>query len=113
MLISFTRKTNNHIHANAGMGITSLIYLLFQYIFHVGNDALFLNLVTSRLEDMKMRYKVLLFETNSIVSFFSKLGSMDEIHNALSLLLYLVLELTLKSMFVFCLNSPYNLNITR
>jgi hypothetical protein len=26
-----------------------------------------------------MRPKVLLFETNSIVSFFSKLGSMDEI----------------------------------
>jgi hypothetical protein len=59
---------------------------------------------------MKMRYKVLLFETNSIVSFFSKLGSMDEIRKRSILLLYLVLELTLKRYVrVFCSQIPLSI----
>jgi hypothetical protein len=67
-------------------------YLLFQYIFHVGNDASLISEYHYFQTGVEYENAVQsLLETNSIVSFFNKLGSMDEIANALSLLLYLIL----------------------
>jgi hypothetical protein len=62
-------------------GITSLILFTLSYIFHVGNDASLIS--ESRYSwlqwNMKMRYKSSAFRNKFIVSFFNKLGSMDEI----------------------------------
>jgi hypothetical protein len=58
-----------------------------------------------------MRYKVLLFETNSIVSFFNKLGSMDEIRKRSIPSTLSNSELVLKGVLVLLFQIPLFRNL--